>query len=155
MWITPPYSWFKAKVLNKDCISGALLYLFTCAAEAVVKSSSPFCFCVAWRRGNSGPSSLGHIQLAFCSHSASWSFICLGFCLYLWQVRACMFSCFNHVWLFTTPCTVACQAPLSMEFSRQEYWSELPFFSSRGSSRPRGQTHMSCISCIGRWVLYH
>ena len=26
-----------------------------------------------------------------------------------------------------TPCTVAHQGPLSMEFSRQEYWSELPF----------------------------
>ena len=26
-----------------------------------------------------------------------------------------------------TPWTVACQAPLSMEFSGQEYWSELPF----------------------------
>ena len=29
-----------------------------------------------------------------------------------------------------TPWTVACQAPLSMEFSRQEYWSGLPFPSS-------------------------
>ena len=28
-----------------------------------------------------------------------------------------------------TPWTVACQAPLSMGFSRQEYWSELPFLS--------------------------
>ena len=28
---------------------------------------------------------------------------------------------------FETLGTVACQAPLSMEFSRQEYWSELPF----------------------------
>ena len=28
--------------------------------------------------------------------------------------------------LFATSWTVACQAPLSMEFSRQEYWSELP-----------------------------
>ena len=28
---------------------------------------------------------------------------------------------------FATPWTVACQAPLSMEFSRQEYWSGLPF----------------------------
>ena len=27
-----------------------------------------------------------------------------------------------HVWFFVTPWTVACQAPLSMEFSRQEYW---------------------------------
>ena len=32
----------------------------------------------------------------------------------------------SHVRLFATPWTVACQAPLSMEFSRQEYWSGLP-----------------------------
>ena len=34
---------------------------------------------------------------------------------------------FSHVQLFATPWTVACQAPLSMEFSRQEYWSGLLF----------------------------
>ena len=28
---------------------------------------------------------------------------------------------------FATPWTIACQAPLSMGFSRQEYWRELPF----------------------------
>ena len=33
----------------------------------------------------------------------------------------------SRVQLFTTPWTVAYQAPLSMGFSRQEYWSELPF----------------------------
>ena len=33
----------------------------------------------------------------------------------------------SHVWLFATPWTVACQAPLSMGFSRQEYWNRLPF----------------------------
>ena len=33
----------------------------------------------------------------------------------------------NHVWLFVTPWTVAGQPPLSMEFSRQEYWNRLPF----------------------------
>ena len=33
----------------------------------------------------------------------------------------------SHVWRFVTPWTVACQAPLSMGFSRQEYWSGLPF----------------------------
>ena len=36
-----------------------------------------------------------------------------------------------------TPWTVACQAPLAMEFSRQDYWSRLPFPSTRGSSWPR------------------
>ena len=34
---------------------------------------------------------------------------------------------FSHVRLFMTPWTVALQAPLSMGFSRQEYWSGLPF----------------------------
>ena len=33
----------------------------------------------------------------------------------------------SRVRLFGTPWTVAYQAPLSMEFSRQEYWSGLPF----------------------------
>ena len=35
----------------------------------------------------------------------------------------CMLS---HVQLFMTVWTVGCQAPLSMGFSREEYWSELP-----------------------------
>ena len=52
----------------------------------------------------------------------------------------CMLS---NVWSFVTPWTVALQAPLPMELSRQEYWS--------GSSRPRDWTR----SCIGRWILYH
>ena len=43
----------------------------------------------------------------------------------LWQgMCVCMLSC---VRLFTTPRTVAHQAPLSREFSRQEYWSGLLF----------------------------
>ena len=36
-------------------------------------------------------------------------------------------SCFSCVQLFAAPWTIACQGPLSMEFSRQEYWSGLPF----------------------------
>ena len=32
-----------------------------------------------------------------------------------------------HVWLFGTPWIVALQAPLFMEFPRQEYWNALPF----------------------------
>ena len=36
---------------------------------------------------------------------------------------------FSRVQLFLTPWTVAHQAPLSMAFSRQEYWSGLPFSS--------------------------
>ena len=36
-------------------------------------------------------------------------------------------SVFSRVRLFVTPCTVAHQAPLSMGFSRQEYWSGCHF----------------------------
>ena len=36
---------------------------------------------------------------------------------------------FSRVQLFATPWTVAHQAPPSMGFSRQEYWSGLPFLS--------------------------
>ena len=38
-----------------------------------------------------------------------------------------MLNCFSHVQLFEIPWTVAHQAPLSMGFSRQDYWSGLPF----------------------------
>ena len=45
-----------------------------------------------------------------------------------WFRPACvrMLSHFSHVWLFVAPWTVARQAPLSMGFSRQEYWSGWP-----------------------------
>ena len=42
-------------------------------------------------------------------------------------VRACMLRYYTRVQLFATPWTVAHQTPPSMEFSKQEYWSELPF----------------------------
>ena len=44
-----------------------------------------------------------------------------------------------------TPWTVAHRAPLSLEFSRQEYWSGFILL-SRGSSQPRDQTCMSHIA---------
>ena len=37
-----------------------------------------------------------------------------------------LLSCFSRVQLCATPGTIARQAPLSMEFSRQEHWSGLP-----------------------------
>ena len=41
--------------------------------------------------------------------------------------RAHVLSHFSCVWLFATPWMVICQAPLSMGFPRQGYWSGLPF----------------------------
>ena len=61
----------------------------------------------------------------------------------------CAFSC---VRLFVTPRIVAHQAPLSMECSRQNYWSGLPFptlgiFLTQGS--------LAWVSYIGKQILYH
>ena len=52
----------------------------------------------------------------------------------------------SHVQLFATPWTVAHQAPLSMGIlqARILEWVAMP--SSRGSSQPRDQTHVSCIA---------
>ena len=43
----------------------------------------------------------------------------------------------SHVPLFATPWTIAHQAPPSMEFSRQEYWSGVPFPSPGDLPDPR------------------
>ena len=50
----------------------------------------------------------------------------------------------SRVWLFVTPGTVAYKAPLSMEFSRQEYRSGLPFPSP--GDLPDPGTRVSCIA---------
>ena len=42
----------------------------------------------------------------------------------------------SRVWLFVTPWMLTCQASLSMQFLRQEYWSGLPFPSSGDLPNP-------------------
>ena len=54
-------------------------------------------------------------------------------------------SLFSHVQLFETLQTVACQAPLSMEFSRQEYWSGFPLLLPRDLPDP-GTEPVACAS---------
>ena len=69
---------------------------------------------------------------------------------------ACVLSCFSRVRVFATLWTEACQASLSMGFSRQEYWSGLPF--PPPGDLPDsgiGQRIKPYISCTGRQVLYH
>ena len=46
----------------------------------------------------------------------------------------------SHVWLFAAPWTIAHQAPPSMEFSRQEYWSGAPFSTSCNLCDPKDWT---------------
>ena len=51
--------------------------------------------------------------------SVFWICVCVCVCVHTQSL--------SHVWLFVVPWTVACQAPLSTGFFRQEYWSSLPF----------------------------
>ena len=55
------------------------------------------------------------------------SWFLMVFCLITISVEAVLLSSFSGVRLSVAPWTVAHQAPLSMGFFRQEYWSELPF----------------------------
>ena len=54
-------------------------------------------------------------------------------------------SHFSHVWLFVTLWTVAHQVPLSMGFSRQEYWNGLPFLPPGDLPDPGIQPHLLCF----------
>ena len=62
-------------------------------------------------------------------------------------------SHFSHV-LLHDPMDYTHQAPLSMGFSREEYWSGLPF-PSPGDPPNSGIEPASVVSCVGSQVLYH
>ena len=59
-------------------------------------------------------------QLSLCLTTILWVLECSLFCLCAKLLQSC------PVWLFATLRTVTLQVSLSMEFSRQEYWSGLP-----------------------------
>ena len=65
----------------------------------------------------------------------------------------CVLSPFDRVQLFATLWTVARLSPLTMGFSRQEYWSGLPC-PPPGDLPDPGIELTSYVSCIGRLVLY-
>ena len=134
---------------------------------------------VRWGRGCGRKVVPAHVDNGACNTTVSvvswgckWMFqVCV--CLLLWSLTSpgstgwgfllmhcvcvcvCVCVCMNtlsHVLLFVTPWTVAQQAPLSMEFSRQEYWIILPFPSPGGL--PNWRICISHVSCIGQQVLY-
>ena len=69
--------------------------------------------------------------------------------------HACVISCLSRVRLFATLWTVARQAPLSMGILQARIVEWVAISSSRGSFWPWDRAYVSCVSCIGRWVLCH
>ena len=111
----------------------------------------------------------GIFPLGACSLDAHMTGTLLFFGLY----SKCVFSCSLVSDSFMTPWTVAHQTPLSMGFPKQEHWvcchfllqgifptqglNALPggFFIIEPFGKPRDQTCLFYISCIGMCVLYH
>ena len=72
--------------------------------------------------------------------------------LYMCSVCLVVNSCLT----FVTPWTLACQAPLSMGFPRQEYWSMLPFPPPGDLPDPGIESPTSCVSnTAGLLLLSH
>ena len=66
-----------------------------------------------------------------------------------WEERVTLYSdhlSYSHVRLFVIQWAITLQAPLSLEFSRQEYGSGLPCPPPGGSSPRRYQHHVPCIA---------
>ena len=72
------------------------------------------------------------------------------FSFFIQCIHAQSLSC---VWLFATPWTVACQLLCSWNFPSKNTGVGCHFH-SRGSSWSWNWTHISCVSCICRWILY-
>ena len=81
------------------------------------------------------PSVLFNFKILYCNRIFHYFTLCMCICI-SFCVCVCVCESLNHVWLFVTLWTVAHQAPLSMEFSRQEIWSGLPFPSPEDLPNP-------------------
>ena len=68
----------------------------------------------------------------------------------LWGARL-----LSHVWLFVTPMDCGLQGASVHGISQARILEWIAISFSKGSSWPRNQTRLSCISCIGRQIIYY
>ena len=78
--------------------------------------------------------------------------VCVCVCVYTHTSTS---ECVSRsvMWDSVTPWTVACQAPLSMEFSRQEYWHGLPF--PTPGNVPHPGIEPTSLALLHWQILYH
>ena len=84
------------------------------------------CYVAAWMGGNFGEKWI-HVYVWLSPFSVHYRNIVNR--LWVWKLL-------SGIQIFVIPWTVACRVPLSMEFSRQKYWSEQPFPSPRDLPDP-------------------
>ena len=71
---------------------------------------------------------------------------------HIFQVKGSKMCVFRHVWLFANLWTVAGQAPLSLGFSRQEYWNGSLFPPPGSLPDPGSNSHLLCLLHCS-WIL--
>ena len=77
------------------------------------------------------------------------------------KICMCVFVCvcivllFSCVWLFCDPMDYSPPGSSVHGISQEGMLEWVAISFSRGSSWPRDWICVSCISCIGRWILYH
>ena len=100
-------------------------FLLQCVKVKVKSLSRVRLLATPWTAAYQAPTSMGFSKQEYWSGLPlpSPSYIPTSYIiLYSNYVPSC-----SVVWLFGTPWTAGPQAPLSMEFSKQEYWNGLPF----------------------------
>ena len=114
--------------------------------------------CLSWPAGGPGPSSLraGWIEARWWVVDQMPGFrSCFLTDLKGRFLMLCM-CVLSSVSVFATSCTVCSLAGSSARGTFQARILEGNALSScRGSSQPRNRTHVSCVSCIGKWIVYH
>ena len=73
---------------------------------------------IPFSRGSSLPGDWTQVSYIACKVFTNWA---------TREAQLLKVKLLSRVWLFATPWTATCQAAQSMAFSRQEYWSGLPF----------------------------
>ena len=93
---------------------------------------------IPWVLGSITPEISYKLVIAKCSSGIIDNLTC--------RVEICVCKCISHSIMFDsgTPWTIARQAPLSMEFSGQEYWGGLPCPPPGDLPQPRDQIQFSC-----------
>ena len=129
------------KFLLHQCLVGKTVYVLDALTSSIFHSSSILLLWKTWI--------LIHLLQPELAQAVG--------IMYLQMVGTLLLQCFytiviivqllNHIQPFATPWTVAHQAALSLKFSRQEYWSGLPFLSPGDLPGPEME---HCISCTGR-----
>ena len=113
--------------------------------DPLEKAMAPHSSTLAWRipwmeepggLQSTGSQRVGHDWATSLTHSGN-----IQMNVVVWSL--------SRVWLLRPSWTVACQAPLSMGFPRQAYWTGLPFFSPGDLHDPGTEP------TIGRGFLYH